>query len=172
MNIVKLQGEANIEALLARIYGEAAKQRPELAERLVDANPHLANIAALPSNTPVIVPRTGIQPVDEASIADDPRRVDAIAQLTAALADLEKNGAAVLAAREDAFKQSVELAKREDVRAAAGEEFAAELDEVIEEVKRRTPELENDRKTLAAAIAAARVTIEPRGRRRVGGRPR
>ena len=126
-------------------------------------------VGALPPNTPVVVPRTGSQPLDQASIADDPRRADAIAQLTAALGDLEKNGAAVLTAREDALKSSIELARREDVRAAAGEEFGPQLDAAIEDMNRQLPEVDVDRKTLAAVIQTARIAIEPRGRRRVVG---
>jgi len=54
MNIATTNGEKSIDQLAARLGGSD----PTFRERLVEANPHLAEVGNLPPGTPVIVPET------------------------------------------------------------------------------------------------------------------
>ena len=58
MQLVQLQGDASISALVQRVYGlapgSAGAQAAQAA--LLAANPHLSTIATLPANTPVVLP--------------------------------------------------------------------------------------------------------------------
>src|SRR5687768_5845316 len=102
MNIATLKGDASVEALAQRLYGAAAKKKPELAERLIEANPHLLDLNNLPQGTPIVVPRTGDMQIDhDLDAGDDPQRTAAIADLTEALNDLEQQQNDVLTRRRE-----------------------------------------------------------------------
>ena len=168
MNIATLQGETTVEALALRLYGKAAKQRPELVEHLRDANPHLKDLASLPQGTPVLVPRSGDAQIDAQTPAADPRRQAAIADVSAAIDDLQKQGNAVLTLREETLRESGAIAELQPLRDAGGETFAGELNAIVAGVKAQLAQTTLERAALKDLLAKARTLVHPPRRRPSG----
>ena len=91
MQIVQLQGDTSVSALVQRVYGltpgTAAATTTQNA--LLVANPHLSSISTLPAGAPVVLPTAppgGTAPT--ATVSADPRRaavLTAVQSLTAAV---------------------------------------------------------------------------------------
>ena len=77
MQIVQLQGDASVSALVQRVYGltPGAAAATATQNALLAANPHLSTIVALPVGTPVVLPTVtagGAAPT--ATVSADTRR--------------------------------------------------------------------------------------------------
>ncbi len=91
MQIVQLQGDASVGALVQRVYGltpgSAAAKATQAA--LLAANPHLSTIGALPAGTPVVLPTVPAgAALPTTAVAVDPRRaavLTAVQSLAAAV---------------------------------------------------------------------------------------
>lgn len=91
MQIVQLQGDASVSALVQRVYGLTPGTAAATATQnaLLAANPHLSTIGALPVGTPVVlptVPAGGAAPT--ATVSADTRRaavLTAVQSLAAAV---------------------------------------------------------------------------------------
>lgn len=160
MNIVTFKGETSLDELMAKIFGDVAKQRPELRDRLLEANPHLKDLAALPQGTPIVVP-------DDAPGGEDTRMETMIDQISTAIDQTESRRTDVLSRRQTELKQKVTDAAR--VRTAAGDdkELLTRIDASTEKANERIAAIDVEKKALADALARARSSLPGRpGRRR------
>jgi hypothetical protein len=166
MNIATLENDASIEALAERLYGAGAKQRPEIAERLLELNPHLHNVKDLPPGTPVVIPA---QAADEESNDPlpgvDPRQGQAAVALAAALDALQQRRLEQLERRREAFENVGKLASSDAIRKAAGPELATRLDETVEAANRGIVETDALKAVFLEELKRARPNLRPPRRR-------
>ncbi|HEX3069828.1 MAG TPA: hypothetical protein VHX14_14760 [Thermoanaerobaculia bacterium] len=165
MNIAILRGDASVEALAQRIYGDAAKERPELIQELRDANPHLENLNDLPDGTPVLVPPSGDPKIDDVSTAADPQLEAAMADLAGALNDFEQRRSEVLTERQETFAESARLASSQPLRDAGGRDVVAQLDSIVRDTATLISDVGVERKALADDLLTARTILHPVRRR-------
>ena len=103
MRIDTLQNDADLDALAARLFGQASPTlQPALKARLIELNPQLASFASLPAGTPLLVP-------EGAADDSDPRLDAALARVTSVLDDVERRNRDAIAQSRAALLQSSTL---------------------------------------------------------------
>lgn len=165
MKVATFQGEANLDALTARFYGDAAKTHPELRDRLLSENPHLSDLKTVAEGTPIVVPENGVSAPD----LIDPRTAALLAIADVALTDLEARRLEVLARRAETLKQIQTqtadphiidtVTKADPARVTVLQSIGTAAGVALQEV-------EDQKKELANSIADARQTVRGGGRRR------
>src|ERR1041385_418843 len=165
MKIATTGGESNIQQLAQRLFGDTAKTRPDIVERLLDANPHLADLSNLPPGTVVVVPQVASAP----SVGDDPRAQAVVDQLDAVVAALETRGKEVLGQRRGVFQRAANLTQNPDVlkTATTGTDGQA-LATLADALKQSIADVDAQTKAFADGIAAVQTALHPPppGRRR------
>jgi hypothetical protein len=161
MKLARFEGDASLEALAQRVLGDAAKDDPELIERLQQLNPHLQALDKLPRGTPVIVPGPEAAP-------DDDRTKDAVERLAKILEDAGRQREELFRRREQAIDAMQAITTRSDVGEAAKNTPALKdrLDAVAKELKARRSDVGQDRQQFAADVARIRTTLGIRGPKR------
>lgn len=162
MKITTIQGESSIQQLAQRLFGDAAKTRPDIVERLLDANPHLADVSALPPGTAVVVPQVASAP----SVGDDQRVQTVVGQIDAVVAALETRGHELLARRRQVFQRTANLTTNAEVLKTAADADKTALSTLGDTLKQSIADVDAQTKAFADGIAAVRTALHPPQRRR------
>ncbi len=168
MKFTTFNGEATLEQLAQRLFGDVAKSQPALVQDLVAQNPHLENLSTLPPGTILVLG-------DKAPLVkQEERTTGTVERVLAALDDLEarRNTAADQQLAE--IRATVELAKVPGVREAfrALPELAKQFEEAVRAASERESAVDAERNETTEALKRARATLRPTpGRRRPVGVP-
>ena len=155
MRIDTLQNDADLDALAARLFGQASPaSQPALKARLIELNPQLATFASLPAGTPLLVP-------ESAADDSDPRLNAALARAASVLDDVEGRNRDAIAQSRAALLQSTTLLQTPLFRDAAktDSDLAAALNSVSDAASSQLAALDDSSKFLDDQLTNARIAI-------------
>jgi len=168
MKFTTFNGEATIEQLAQRLFGDAAKSQPALVQDLVAQNPHLENLSTLPPGTILVLADTA--PL----VKQEERTTGTVERVLASLDDLEARRNAAAEQQLADIRATVELGKLTAVREAfrALPELAKQFEEAVRVAPERESTVDAERNETTEALKRARATLRAApGRRRPVGVP-
>jgi len=145
MKVTTFQGETSLDALTTRLYGDAAKDHPQLRARLLNENPQLGDLTKVAPGTPIAVPENGVSAPDPI----DPANAAAVQMAGAVIDALQARRLEVLARREQTLSQFQTLVADPSV-----------LNSVKNAVKNADPRPVDTLTSIGAAAATARQEVD------------
>ncbi|SRR6266566_6157881 len=164
MKVATFQGETSLDALTARLYGDAAKTHPELRERLLSENPQLNDLSTVAPGTLIAVPENGVP----APGPIDPRTAATITMTDIVLNGLQARRLEKLAQRQETLTQLQKQVSDPhviDTVKAADPGSVDRLTVIGAAAATALQDVEDQKKELATSIALAKQTARGGGRR-------